>query len=681
MSTSRRDYRPEIDGLRALAVLAVLVYHAKFSIGERTLLTGGFLGVDVFFVISGYLITTLVLRDLEAEHFSLGDFYTRRVRRLLPALAVVLLCCVPAAVVWLLPEELLAFTRSLLATNLFVSNLWFWSEDPYTAAPSLLKPLLHTWSLAVEEQFYLLFPVALAGLWARSAERVPAVLIGAAAASLALAELGPRLGLAEAATGFFALPQRLWELGAGAWLASREARRAAPVKPRRGVPTLGLLLVVASFFLFDDATPHPSLWTAIPVLGVVLLLANPGADPWVTALLRWRVASGIGLISYSLYLWHQPVFAFSRIATSGELPTQAKLALVAVCIGAAALTWKWVETPCRDAARVPQRRLFTGAAAFLLASTAFVFAAHLGHGWPQRFPPWLQWIADPTQQIQLEQDGAICNRRRVDEACRFVSGAEPRERWFLVGDSNANRLGLPLWEALRERDVEFVPFVANGCYYAPGLSTRNDGRPQCHRSVNLERQALLLESPPATVVLFGALPAYYHGGFRDPELPPISMEAPSVDDEDGRQRAIRASVTESVRALLDAGHRVMLVYPTPEPGYPVARRLAALPRWAAIARPPPEIPRGVPQTAFQQRTAPIETLFDGLGEASGLVRVRPETHFCVDGLCRIFDEDVFYFADAFHLSLDGAAVVSRAIVEAAPGPWPPPEGPRRDDPR
>ena len=368
------QHRPEIDGLRALAVLPVLLFHAGvpgFS--------GGFVGVDIFFVISGYLITSIILADLHRERFRLLSFYERRARRILPALFLVMGTTSACAVVFLAPADLVDFAYSVLATTGFLSNFLFWYESGYFDSATEMKPLLHTWSLAVEEQYYLLFPVLLIALW-RLPRRIFLIAMAVLGClSLSLAHLAttfaqdPRL----VSGAFYLLPTRGWELLAGAALAfpGRQQNNLLPRAAGELLSLLGLLLISYAVFRFDSATPFPSLWTAFPVLGAVLLLATAKAGTRAQRVLSFGPLVTVGLLSYSAYLWHQPILAFARHGLSHDLPLQVSLALVFAALCFAFLSWRYVEQPFRDRGRIGGRALWLGSAVsvcFLGALSAFV---------------------------------------------------------------------------------------------------------------------------------------------------------------------------------------------------------------------------------------------------------------------------------------------------------------------
>ncbi len=345
--------RADIDGLRALAVVPVVLYHfhvAPFG--------GGYVGVDVFFVISGFLITGLIHAEMRSGEYSLAAFYERRARRILPALFAVVAAAAVAALFLLFPADLRRFGESVAATALFVSNFDFWQQSGYFDAGAEAKPLLHTWSLAVEEQFYLLFPLLL-GLF-RSAGRRGLLLL---AGGLALASFGFGLWAVRAypAMAFYLAPARVWELMLGAILALAEVPRP-PRWIAEALSLLGLALLAVAVFAFSPDTPMPGANALLPCLGAALLIyANGAGDTLAARGLSLRPMVFAGLISYSLYLWHWPVFVFARYLRVAPLGAAETLALIALSVGLAVLSWRFVERPFRDpAAAVAAKHLHLG---------------------------------------------------------------------------------------------------------------------------------------------------------------------------------------------------------------------------------------------------------------------------------------------------------------------------------
>jgi peptidoglycan/LPS O-acetylase OafA/YrhL len=367
-------YRAEIDGLRALAVVPVILFHAGFE-----LFSGGFVGVDVFFVISGYLITTILIEDLENQRFSLVNFYERRARRILPALFFVMFVCIPFAWMWMLPSQMKDFSQSLVAVSLFASNVLFWRESGYFDGAAEEKPLLHTWSLAVEEQYYVIFPIFLFLAWRYGKNRVFWMIVAMASISLLLSEWGWRN---KATANFYLAPTRAWELFAGSIAAFIVQKNG--VRKNNFLALLGLAAITFSIFAYDESTPFPSLYALVPVLGVVLLILYADKDTLTAKLLGTKALVGIGLISYSAYLWHQPLFAFARIKSVNE-PSHLIMGILALCsLLLAYFSWKYIEAPFRNKLAINKAKIFIVSTSGLLLFSVFGFVGHKTNGYVER---------------------------------------------------------------------------------------------------------------------------------------------------------------------------------------------------------------------------------------------------------------------------------------------------------
>ena len=346
-------YRAEVDGLRALAVVAVILFHAGV-----TGLSGGFIGVDIFFVISGYLITQILLRDIAAGRFSLLRFYERRARRILPALFVVIFTTAPFAWAVMLPAQRQAMAESMAALAIFISNLLFGAQQGYFSPDAAELPFLHTWSLSVEEQFYVFFPLLLAFLWRFGLRATVAVLALLLVASLALAQYG---SWRDPSLNFYFTGSRIWELMAGALTALAEWRYG---RQARNFPALiGVLALALPLLFYGEATPNPSVWTALPVAGTALFLFYGRAGTIPARLFSLRPVVAVGLISYSAYLWHHPLFAIARLARGAEPAPLLMAVLIAATFGLALLSWRFVERPFRQPPPLllPRRRALFGA--------------------------------------------------------------------------------------------------------------------------------------------------------------------------------------------------------------------------------------------------------------------------------------------------------------------------------
>ena len=358
------EYRREIDGLRALAVLPVILFHAGFQT-----FSGGFVGVDVFFVISGYLITSIILAELEQGKFSIINFYERRARRILPAMFLVMAICIPFAWILLSREDLWSFSRSLVAVALFVSNIFFWRDGGYFETVAELKPLLHTWSLAVEEQYYVIFPIFLMFSWKFGRRWIVGLLLLIAVISLFAAQWG--ISNKPVAT-FFLLPTRAWELAIGAMTAFysvSNCKVSISKTTEQGLSVIGFSLITFSIFAFDKNTPFPGIYALAPTVGAALVILFAYRESLVGSILGSKAFVGIGLISYSAYLWHQPLISFSRIAYGNQgIATMSSACLMALIL--AFFSWKFVEQPFRDRKRFSRTTVFTFSAVGSVAMIA-----------------------------------------------------------------------------------------------------------------------------------------------------------------------------------------------------------------------------------------------------------------------------------------------------------------------
>lgn len=656
-------YRPEIDGLRTLAVMPVILFHAGLpGFG------GGFVGVDVFFVISGYLITRILADDIDAGRYSLIEFYERRARRILPALFLVMALCFAAAWFLMLPRPYLDFARSQLAVAVFASNIEFWRQTGYFEALTVTKPLLHTWSLAVEEQFYIAFPLV---LWALRGVRPGLrwlMLLALAVPSLALAQ---RLSASDPDTAFYLPFGRAWELLAGALLAlAPGGRPAVPRGVAQALSALGLGAIVLAIALFTHDTPTPSVWTALPVLGAVLVIGFADGQTLVGRLLSTRIMVGIGLISYSAYLFHQPLQAFARIHALDDPGPGVLAAVGLLALPLGWLSWRFVERPFRDrrGAVTPARLwLFCGAGTALFLGLGLW--GHVSRGWPDRLPA--EVVA--ATRAATERDDRVVSCRFNDDN----TPAQPVDRCLdpggplvaLVGDSHAMMYAAPLRAALTAHGAGLYQISRNGCLPLPGFAvpdTRH-GAGSCDRHVRAVWAQLETLNPDVVVVSARWTMALQgigfdngaggvivddgnrHADLRDPRRP--------VDDPD-RIAEVAAAMGDQLRRLLQR-HRVVLIYPTPEAGWNVPDRAGKL-----LLRGDGTDGMTTSAAAARDRNAIATAVFDAI-ESPNLYRVRPIDLLCdrpLRGRCRTMHEGGALYVDENHLSQAGAGIVLPEIL-------------------
>jgi peptidoglycan/LPS O-acetylase OafA/YrhL len=633
-------YRREIDGLRALAVLPVIFYHAGFDAFR-----GGFVGVDVFFVISGYLITSVILADLQTGTFSLVSFYERRARRILPALLLVTAVCIPVAWVVLIPGDLRDFCRSLSAVAVFGSNILFWSESGYfdTAAP--LKPLLHTWSLAVEEQFYLLYPLGLLFAWKLGTRWTLRLLAALAVASLGLAHWG---ALHMPSATFFLLPTRGWELLLGALIAFSAAkpRQSEPGRgTREAAAVLGLCLVIAAVFWFDESTPFPSLYALVPTVGTALLIlfATPGTMTGRLLGNRWLV--GIGLISYSAYLWHHPLFVFARNLAPGDPGTSMFLLLSIASVGLAFLSWRFVEQPFRRKGVPGRRIIFSGAAAASALLMSLGLAGDRADGFPRI-------RMNDDQQRVLATALASPERARCHvegpaypppgRACEYFFSAP---RWVVFGDSHAVELAYGLAEALRpsRQGVKHLTFA--GCVPMYGRVDENN---PCSRWTQEAVDYITGNDTITSVVVSYRILLYLFG---EPGKPNGIDEAERENDWH--------SYVGILQRFADSGKRVFLVLQAPE----LTKRVEEL-----VFRQPtrPDRIDGVSRQWWEARSRFVRSRIQEI--APEVTVVDPARLFCDREACAAVRDGVALYYDDDHMSIHGAGLVAAEILKRATEP-------------
>jgi peptidoglycan/LPS O-acetylase OafA/YrhL len=461
---SHMEYRREIDGLRAVSVLSVIFFHANFAA-----FSGGFVGVDIFFVISGYLITTILLAEKTSGTFTLVNFYERRARRILPALFVVLFTCLPFAWLWLPPTDMNSFSQSLIAVSGFASNILFYSSTGYFDTAAEWKPLLHTWSLAVEEQYYLFFPLFLMLTWKLGTRWIFSLLIIITITSLIHAHW---CSTNNPEAGFYLLPARGWELLIGAlvafYMVSYGNKNFSPLTSQVG-STAGLLLITYSILVFDKHTPFPSLYTLAPTIGAALIILFATSQTITGQLLGYRLLVGIGIISYSTYLWHWPLFVFARHKSIPEAPSQLLLGILAVtAVLLGYLSWKHVESPFRNKQKISRNKIVVSGILCTTFFIAFGLAGHISDGYSNRIPssdttPAIEFPSQANGWCFYEPDTSRDLTVRINGSdCWLGNKLSPRKA-ILIGDSFAGNYE-PFWDAIGKKiDLGINPITTNYC--------------------------------------------------------------------------------------------------------------------------------------------------------------------------------------------------------------------------
>lgn len=627
-------YRREIDGLRAVAVVPVILFHAGF-----TLFGGGYVGVDVFFVISGYLITSILIGELEQGNFSIARFYERRARRILPVLFFVILCCIPFAWMWMLPSELKDFSSSVVAVVFFSSNILFWREEGYFAPAAELKPLLHTWSLAVEEQYYLLFPIFLLLAWRFGRNFTFWSICLIAVISLAISEWGWRN---SPSANFYLTVTRAWELLVGSmcafWLSARDQRAS------NFLSLLGLALIVFAIFCYDEATPFPSIYSLAPVLGSALIILFGGSGTWAATLLSMRGFVGIGLISYSAYLWHQPLFAFARIRNILEPSAHCMAFLAGLSLVMAYFSWRFVENPFRNGQTSilsTRRAVFATGASVAALFVAGGLIGHSGEGFAHR-------ITNNENLANLE--ARLAPNHGLSDDCDVEFNSSPNcytsksPKVLLWGDSYAMHLVQGIISS--DPNVNLQQHTMSSCSPILGVSNFNPAN-----GVTLRRardciafnDSVLnwLKNHDGVEIVILSSP---FGGHASWDLATRNGQI----YRDGNATLVQNALIATADIIRGLGARVIIVSPTPHSGRNNGLCAAHASFFGEIAQ-ICNFPLNVSSKPF--------SLLKSVNEHIPVYWLPNE--MCTRGICDVARGGTFLYRDAGHLSKEGSAYLGK----------------------
>ena len=616
----QHGYRPDIDGLRALAVLAVVGFHVLPNV-----VPGGFAGVDVFFVISGYLITRIIVTSADAGRFSFLTFYAHRARRIFPALVLVLLATMTLSSLMLTPDEVERVGRHVVAGALFSSNIALWREAGYFDAASSTKPLLHLWSLGIEEQFYLLWPAIILLLSKARRHRLAIVIaIGVASFAVNVLTIGP-----DPTAAFYSPASRAWELmiGAAIGIASLSAGRWRPTQAwREGASIAGMGLIVAAFALLDGHLAYPGWYALAPTVGTALVI-SAGGDTWINRrVLAQRSAVAIGLISYPLYLWHWPLLVlFRRVTdehgTAGGTSPSGALLVVVLALLAAYLTYRFIELPLR------RRPLMRAArrASLALAGTAMLGAVAVA--WP------VSNYGDDPDTLVAQAAHRDWQSPKSNDAVYYVSKKRGAPVIVFLGDSHMEQY-YPTIEQLVEAEVP-RPVVAfsthGGCAFLPTVYAR-----VCAGAY--ARGMKVASLPTVRRVVIASKWYEYDFGDRGSTAP---IDAPRVF----------GLLTQDIRTLRQLGKEVVIIASHPNAAEDDPELLAAHLRVGSLGTlAPTRFAKSFPLSEFEKRSALANGWLEKVATETGARLIDPAPYLCPSGVCRTMDENGKPLrTDAFHL--------------------------------
>lgn len=669
------DYRRDIDGLRALAILSVLIFHAFPSI-----LPGGFVGVDVFFVISGFLISGLIFKGLEINQFSIAVFYARRIKRIFPALIVILLATYAMGWFTLLADEFKALGKYVFAGVGFLENVVLYKEAGYFDTASELKPLMHLWSLAVEEQFYLIFPLL---VWCITKVRLNLFLI------LSFAILaGFALNIHEThinIVGAFFLPQpRFWELLCGALLAYFRLRLGSPLigRERKYAPRFasvkriqqmlpgasllcntasvgGLLGLVLSVFIIHQEYRFPGWWVALPVVATLLILVA-GPKAWCNRYFLSNPAMvWIGLISYPLYLWHWPLLSYARIISSAPLSVETRILILIASTILAWATYIFIEKPIRLGRRMPHRVLILGVLAVLIGVTGFNTYQRDGYAFRTYIK---QYKNNRNELVRTPAIDAGClkyvgNQQPLFDYCRFNHATDNDKTVALIGDSHAHVAFAGVADLLTESGVNTLMLANSSCPPFLGYLTGREelAREGCRKKMDQLIDAVANNRAIRKVFIFSRGPIYIYGrGFGAIESPSGVKTIYAADDM-GREgaAAFGAGLDKTIARLKSSGKTVYYVLENPEMGFDVS---------VCVARPFRDAQancsigtREVLKRQSEYRSA--------VSAIPGIKVIDTLSAFCKGDSCSPVRNGVLLYADNNHLSVSGSQLQADEILK------------------
>ena len=667
------SYRPEIDGLRAIAVGAVILYHSQITILGHQPFKGGFIGVDIFFVISGYLITSIIYKELSSTgSFSFKYFYERRVRRILPALLFVMLVSYIFAWIFLLPSSFLDFSKSILYSQGFSSNFYFhYSGQQYDDPSSLLKPFLHTWSLSVEEQYYIIFPIFLIIVFKFYRKYLIHFLFTGFFISLFLAEWGSRN---YPSATFYFIHTRVWELVAGSLLAYYEinlGHRSKSKKLNLILPFIGLLLIAHSILFFNHNMLHPSFFTLSPVLGVCLIIWFSNKKDLITKILSFKLFVGIGLISYSLYLWHYPIFAFYRYIknTTGNY-TNVFIVFI-ILLALSIFSYFLIEKPFRkkNGNKLSLKIILLSVIVISLINFLTIFK----NGFSERFKNiFLELdennIVKPWELLK-DNKGEECFSHK--DLCFF--GSDRKKKIFLIGDSHIASINYDLKnKVLSETKYSFIVANRTGCIFFPEFDLvhkKSRKKTGCNNKYFSKLKKLFSSNNDNIIIFGGRLPFYtskktfdngeggreYSSWFKDRTFLKL-----------GKFDKIEDSFKENIEHLSKT-NKIILIYPIPEQGWNVPRKLYLQLFFDKNKKNLNDKKNWITTSheTYKKRAKYSFEILDSI-KGKNIYRVFPHKIFC-DSLikyrCVSHNDKKIFYSDDDHLSSKGAEMINSLIMD------------------
>lgn len=654
MSKDSSIYRADIDGLRSLAVIPVVLFHAGVPY-----ISGGYIGVDIFFVISGFLITSIIASELDAGRFSITRFYDRRVRRILPALVAVIFFCIAVGFYLLTPNDYKHLAESVLATTFFVSNIYFWRKIGYFEAYSSEQPLLHTWSLSIEEQFYFGYPLLMILLAKARPVRIPILLIlclGSLAASVVLVYYKP-------SAAFYLGPTRAWELLLGGLISLLGRRFTLSPNQNTFMAVVGLALILVPIFLYTPSTRFPGLAAIPPALGSSLIIwTGINSTSLVHNLLSTSVLTSIGKASYSLYLWHWPLLVLARYAHGVALSPALTLVVCLLALGISFVSLRYVEKPFRFPAPSRHRRVVALALLGVAAVGSLGLIIDVGAGIPARMDAISKVYLEAEHDKERNHTECMSLEDFIlppSRACKFgVANAEPTA--LLWGDSHAMVTAIAMEQAALRNNGSFLFAAAADCPIGLGFGIDQKTGPAFVGSAayhyckqyNSDMLKFVTGSPSIKYVVLSSRWTNWRIG------EPGAASEEQVDirlyDENGTAKSTQENKTifangfeRLIQALAKSSKTIWIVGPLPEPSVRIPKALYV--KHLGFSNGELDIPK----SSFFRKNDWILTLFKEMSSTYPMRFIWPHAVLCGETTCPVSDHGHALFFDDNHLSMVG----------------------------
>ena len=661
------NYKNELDGLRGIAAIAVVVYHAKFYVNDTPILTGGYLGVDIFFILSGFLISHIIYSEIIEKRFVLFNFIERRVRRVLPILLFIIIFSYPFFFLTMIPIDLNNYSKSIFYTLGFLSNSYFHYQGiEYGGISSYLKPFLHTWSVAVEVQLYVIFTIVLFITIKYFKKYLILILLIGCFVSLSIAELHAKT---HPSFNYYMVFARVWEFSIGSILAFMIIYKSKIIQEvsknlKELLILLSLVLIIFSLVIFDSSTLHPSLITLFPVLGVSIIILISDENLILNKVLTFKPLSYIGLISYSFYLWHYPIFAFARLNNIFDSFYQ-KIICILISFLLSVFTYHLIEKIFRNKRLINKKNFLI----FMISGLLIVFLSNdtLTKSHLKKMPDDLiNFDLRPWQKLRNKVN-VICHNN--PNFCKFIKKNEYKNI-YVIGDSHVAVLMDDFKKRYIDETETNLITMTTVCFGLPGFQFKNSPAEICTSEYYERAIQKIKETKNNTIIMGARFPLYLSGGkyFNNKEGG-IERDGESFEPLESidNNLTVEEGYTKFIKDLLDLSNNLILIYPIPEVGFNVPRKIyGSIERSKNINE--KNILKNLKLTTsyevYMERSFKTFELLNKIDNKK-LIRIYPDEIFCnkVSKRCITHTENEILYSDDNHLSVSGAKMLNNIIIK------------------